>query len=126
MTALSDDPPWDLPVEGFQVARLDFGYPLYLIAAADEGRRFRLGLNGQFAYRDADGSEHLFDAEQDPWDQWMPMFALRADVIGRAHVSRNYVLRIEFASSRSIVVKPTGDGYQAWEISGSAVEFFEA
>ena len=108
---------YDLPVEGFQVSRIDVGFPLHLMAAADRGRRCRGGLNSRFWYRDADGTEHVLDAERDSWEKWTPMFALREDTIKRAHVSEINTLSIEFRSDRSILVKATGDGYEAWEVT---------
>jgi hypothetical protein len=105
-------------VQGFEVARLDLGYPLNLLAAAAEGRRFKVQLNGAFTYRDADGTDRAFDAEQDHWEDWVPLFALRGDTIERAHVSAACVLTIDFSSGRAISVTPTEDGYEAWEAKG--------
>lgn len=106
-------PPGDLPVNGFELVRVDFGFPLYFYAGADKGRRFRFGIYGQFWYRDADGVEHTFDAERDPWDKWTPMLALRYDVINTARVSEIRTIVIEFTSGRSLMVKNPGDGYTA-------------
>jgi len=79
--------PWSLPVVSFELARLDFGFPLTFIAAADAGRRFRVQLSGVFTFRDGHGQDHELDPEKDSWEHFTVLFELRHDRIGRAIVS---------------------------------------
>jgi Family of unknown function (DUF6188) len=110
--------PWTLPVTGYELARLEFGFPFDFIAGATGGRRFRVQLSGRFVFRDAEGHDHRLDPEHDPWEDFTVMFGLRHDKITQATVSADDAfLHVEFESGRTITVGPS-DGYEGWEADG--------
>jgi hypothetical protein len=115
---LADEPPWNLPVAGFEVARVEFAYPFDIIAAATAARRFKVQINGRFEYRNDAGQTTTLDVEHDAWRDLTPLLALREDKVARAHVSQSSVLTVEFTSGRQITVRPTHDRYEAWEANG--------
>jgi hypothetical protein len=92
-----------------------FGW-LAVFADGAPPNRLEVRINGPFRYRDANGPDQRLDAEKD-WMDLVPLLALRADTIERAHVSTASDLMIDFKSGRRLHAAPY-DGYEGWELKG--------
>lgn len=116
---LAANGPWRLPVDGYEILTIIFGYPLDVIAYGDEGASAAFRFGGPFRLVDAGGAVHELDAEKQSWEELAVVLALRHDTIDAATATEQAELGIRLASGRVLSVRQDDSPYENWEVTGS-------
>jgi Family of unknown function (DUF6188) len=108
---------WELPVEGFEVLGVEFGFPIDIVTYGDGGVSTRIQFGGSFEFSEPDGEVHRLSASDQSWEELAVVLSLRHDYIKSAIATAAAQLRLEFVSGRCLSAGPDPD-YENWQISG--------
>lgn len=118
--AFADKGPWELPVGGYEVLEITFGYSLSIQAHGDDGAICTISLEGAFEFIDTE-AQHALDVSRQPWSELTPVLGLRRDRLESAHATQAGDLAVAFATGRRIQAGPT-PMYENWNLSGPGFE----
>jgi len=114
---LDSEGPWDLPVEGFEVLQVTFGYPIFIVAYGPDGASVTIQFEGAFEVVEPGGARRKLDASTDSWEEMSIVLSLRHDHLHSVQAEDSAALAVEFRSGRRIAAGPTA-GYENWQVSG--------
>jgi hypothetical protein len=111
--------PWSLPVEGFEVLYIGFGFAIDITAHGHAGLTVNIKLESAFELREPGGGTHRLDPSTQSWEELAQIMSLRHDRIHSATATENAHLRIEFDNGRILEARADPQ-YESWAISGQA------
>jgi len=111
--------PWNLPIVGFEVLNVTFGFMIDITACGDAGATSSLRLEGPFELTDPDRGTVRLDASGDAWEDLAAVLALRHERIAAATAISTdaSTLRVQFSSGCVLSAGPHPQ-YENWEIHG--------
>jgi len=109
--------PWELPIAGFEVLHITFGFGIQIVADGDEGRSAAIELEGAFEFCEPGGARRKLSAAHDSWEELAAVFSLRRDRVEAARVSEEALLDVRFCSGRQLEAGPDPH-YEGWQASG--------
>ncbi len=112
-----DNFPIELPVSGFSVEMIRFGFPLRISAEGESPElQLDVSLEEKFTLSAPDAGAVELDPAGDTWERLAVVLQLHHDKVLHATVSADSRLRVEFESGRTIESAPER-GYEAWNLT---------